>query len=357
MSAGILQPEVLPIWRRLPYVPARNPDRAGARRAARQRAEFGQEQRLKTVMKMGSMELQNQTEASPVMAFRQFKPPHGALDKAAHSTGIREQLGSGHGLDGTVKSRMESAFGHDFSRVQIHTDTKAAAMASQLGARAFTIGTDVAFSSGQYQPGTLIGDALIAHELAHVVQQSDGLTSVAPEQTGDTSNNRLEGDADKSAVSTVVSLWGGAKGAAAKIARNARPSLKSGLRLQRCAGELVPLTTPDDFQFKVVSGNWKVACYSPTFRAVGWSLECNYEVGVPLENHQGPVSDALAQHEAYISAGLAAQATLGAMASVSGTPPRPPKSVFCEAYQAAMDKALKIAIPGAKVSKFHKYCP
>ena len=69
---------------------------------------------------------------------------------------------------------MSAAFGYDFSGVRVHTDAKAGELSSQLNARAFTIGSDVAFAGGEYQPGTLIGDALIAHELAHVVQQGGG---------------------------------------------------------------------------------------------------------------------------------------------------------------------------------------
>ena len=116
----------------------------------------------------------------------------------------------------------------------------------------------------------------------------------------------------------------------------------------------MPLTTPDDFQFKVVSGNWKVACYSPMFYAIGWNLQCDLEIGVPIENHMGPVSDSLAQQEAYLSSGIAAQATLGA---IGESPVRPPKATFCKAYQEAMHAALKFAVPGAKVNKFGKYCP
>ena len=57
---------------------------------------------------------------------------------------------------------MGAAFGHDFSSVRVHTDSSDAALSDQLNARAFTIGSDIAFGSGEYQPGTMIGDALIA---------------------------------------------------------------------------------------------------------------------------------------------------------------------------------------------------
>jgi hypothetical protein len=149
---------------------------------------------------------------------------------------IRAQLGPGNVLDARVKSQMESAFGYDFSGVRVHADAGAAELSNRLNARAFTIGGDVAFGSGEYQPGTLVGDALIAHELAHVVQQQGGKSAApAPVQKAQTDYNSLEEDADLSAVGAVVGLWSRAKGALAGLAGNAMPSLRSGLRLSRCS--------------------------------------------------------------------------------------------------------------------------
>src|SRR5262249_7833954 len=93
---------------------------------------------------------------------------------------IRSQLGSGQDLESGVRSRMERGFGHDFNNVRVHTDARAAQLSARLDARAFTIGSDVGFGAGEYRPGTLIGDALIAHELAHVIQQGDQASSSAP---------------------------------------------------------------------------------------------------------------------------------------------------------------------------------
>jgi uncharacterized protein DUF4157 len=147
---------------------------------------------------------------------------------------IQAQLGSGQALDGTVRSRMETAFGHDFSHVRVHNDGKAAALSSSLNARAFTIGSDVTFAAGEYRPGTMIGDALLAHELAHVAQQGAATPSAAPLKQGGTEYGALEEEADQSAVEAVVSLWGGMKGKLANVTRSAMPRLRSGLGLQRC---------------------------------------------------------------------------------------------------------------------------
>jgi hypothetical protein len=64
-----------------------------------------------------------------------------------------------------------SEFGVDFSRVREHTDTQTARLAKAIKARAFTVGHNIAFGAGAYSPGTTSGRNLLAHELAHVVQQ------------------------------------------------------------------------------------------------------------------------------------------------------------------------------------------
>jgi hypothetical protein len=159
---------------------------------------------------------------------------------------VQAKLGRGQPLDGGVQSRMESAFGESFGRVEVHTDAGAGALTSNLKARALTVGQHIAFSGGEYQPGTLIGDALIAHELAHVVQQRDAV-AVAPAQKQATGYRTLEDDADEAAVGAVMSLWHGRPKGLTKIAKKALPGLKSGLRLQmndcRC-GKSAPRPVP-----------------------------------------------------------------------------------------------------------------
>ena len=80
----------------------------------------------------------------------------------------------GRSLPETTREFMESRFAHNFSSVQIHTDSQAAAISRQLNAKAFTHGQHVYFGSGQYQPDTSAGQLLLAHELTHVVQQTGG---------------------------------------------------------------------------------------------------------------------------------------------------------------------------------------
>lgn len=83
----------------------------------------------------------------------------------------RALLGEGAGLDPGVSTGLTVAFGHDFSRVRVHTDPQANATAEALGAAAFTVGDDVVFGRGEYTPSEAAGRNLLVHELAHVVQQ------------------------------------------------------------------------------------------------------------------------------------------------------------------------------------------
>ena len=80
----------------------------------------------------------------------------------------------GQPLDEATRAYFEPHFGHDFSGVRVHTDAKAAESARAVDALAYTVGHDVVFGSGRYSSGTSEGKRLLAHELAHVVQQRGG---------------------------------------------------------------------------------------------------------------------------------------------------------------------------------------
>jgi hypothetical protein len=160
------------------------------------------------------------------------KHQNGGSGKAADAEAVRERLGTGRPLDSNVRSGMEHAFGHSFSHVRLHTDSNAAKLSTELEARAFTIGEDVAFAAGEYKPGTLVGDALIAHELAHVVQQKGPGSGISSKS--EASDTSLEEDADDSAATAMLGVWNGIKTSAVTVMRHALPRLKSGLSLQRC---------------------------------------------------------------------------------------------------------------------------
>jgi len=76
--------------------------------------------------------------------------------------------GVGRSLAESERAYFEPRFGADFSQVRVHTDTRA------VNALAYTVGRDIVFGAGQYAPTTPTGKKLLAHELTHVLQQSNG---------------------------------------------------------------------------------------------------------------------------------------------------------------------------------------
>jgi hypothetical protein len=92
---------------------------------------------------------------------------------------VHEVLRSqGQPLDTATRAFFEPRFGHDFSSVRVHTDARAAASAVAVSALAYTVGNDIVFGTRRYAPEWISGRRLLAHELAHVVQQEKGAPSI-----------------------------------------------------------------------------------------------------------------------------------------------------------------------------------
>ena len=102
--------------------------------------------------------------------------------------------GAAQAIDAGTRDRMEAQLGEDFSGVRVHHDDKAATVADREGARAVTEGEDIYFAAGEYAPDTAEGRALLAHELAHVVQQR-------PADRPATSGGSLEREAEHAEAS------------------------------------------------------------------------------------------------------------------------------------------------------------
>lgn len=83
-------------------------------------------------------------------------------------------LGGGEPLPTELRGEMEQRFGEDFSKVRMHTDARAVQSADELSAKAYTFGNNIVFNQGRFTPASAEGKRLLAHELAHVVQQSRG---------------------------------------------------------------------------------------------------------------------------------------------------------------------------------------
>lgn len=121
--------------------------------------------------------------APAVAALLAAEPDHAAADPAGgqaldeRTEGVlRRRQGRGAPLPENVANEMGSALGADLNGVRVHDDGEAAEVADRLGAQAFTAGQDIYFGAGQYQPGTANGRHVLAHEVAHTIQQrSSGL--------------------------------------------------------------------------------------------------------------------------------------------------------------------------------------
>ncbi len=103
----------------------------------------------------------------------QRKASHDAQPAVAPSIVSEVLSASGQALDPATRADMESRFGHDLSHVRVHQDTRANTAARSVHAAAYTLGANVVFDHGRYAPHTAQGRWLLAHELSHVIQQSD----------------------------------------------------------------------------------------------------------------------------------------------------------------------------------------
>jgi hypothetical protein len=120
---------------------------------------------------------------------------------------------------------MEGAFGTGLGDVRLHTDATASRLATRFNARAFTVGPHVAFGAGEFRPGTLAGDALLAHEVAHVLQQDrEAEAASVGEPAG------LERDADIAAADVGARLL-----QPKRRGKGVRSLRRTPLRLQRCS--------------------------------------------------------------------------------------------------------------------------
>ncbi len=137
-----------------------------------------------------------------------------ALEAEDGPSGVAAQLGSGRPLPSADRARFSRAFASDFSSVRLHDTPADHAVARGFGAAALTVGRDVVFGRDAYSPGTPLGDALLAHELAHVVQQDGAIA-------GPADSLLAEADAERAALDALTGA-------------PARPRVRGGLALNRC---------------------------------------------------------------------------------------------------------------------------
>ena len=120
-------------------------------------------------------EIRKKPLAASITSLVQKKTSHNPASQEYASTEITHEinnsLGGGSLMDHKTRSTMEQGFGNDFSQVCIHTDSTAKQLSKSLHAQAFTVGNDIFFNEGKYNPDSTQGKHLLAHELTHVIQQ------------------------------------------------------------------------------------------------------------------------------------------------------------------------------------------
>lgn len=112
--------------------------------------------------------------------FRKKSEPEIPVVDEETANGIEMSRGMGEPLSADVMKYMGQRFGADFSKVRVHTDNRAGKLSRKIRAQAFTIGSDIYFGEGKYNPGTTEGKRLIAHELTHTIQQGHATSKEVP---------------------------------------------------------------------------------------------------------------------------------------------------------------------------------
>jgi Domain of unknown function (DUF4157) len=137
--------------------------------------------------KCADCEEEEKLQRKPLVSFIQRKEASsGAVVSDIISSQINSSRGNGSSMDNSTQTFMQSRFGADFSNVKIHTGGEAVQMNRELNAKAFTVGNDIYFNEGQYNPNSNDGKHLLAHELTHTVQQGGATTDLVNRRINNT---------------------------------------------------------------------------------------------------------------------------------------------------------------------------
>jgi len=129
----------------------------------------GEEETLQMKREPGILQKQSEEEEELVQT---KSADSGAMSAStALESRLNSKKGQGQPLPESARQSMSQVFGTDFSGVKVHTDNESVQMNRELGAKAFTHGSDIYFNAGEYSPESGEGKRLLGHELTHVVQQ------------------------------------------------------------------------------------------------------------------------------------------------------------------------------------------
>ncbi len=226
--------------------------------------------------------------------------------------------GRGQAIPEPARSSLESSFDHSFSKIRIHDNQQAHRAATAEGAAAFAVGEDVVFGPGQFKPDTPRGRHLLAHELAHVVQQR----GAGPARPGARSTPAAEGEArgaaDVAALGGRITLPAGSVGAGTLAAQEAAAAETEAQRLERIVGQFPFMASMfPGWAFTAGSGGVK-ATKSDGMTAVTRSADVTVAGGFGAEVGQRRVTDADPNHQMESAQKAGWQGGAGFFESMSG---------------------------------------
>jgi hypothetical protein len=132
------------------------------------------------------------------LLLRKARDANGVADDAEQAVAAAASS-AGHPLPGPILRKFESSLGADLSSVRVHTSAESQAATESVGAKAYTVGQDIHFGAGQYDPASSTGEHLLAHEVAHTVQQRGGTAMRQHKLEVSTPADHLEREADRAA--------------------------------------------------------------------------------------------------------------------------------------------------------------
>ena len=199
---------------------------------------------------------------------------------------VREAMRSpGQPLPSPTRDVMEAEFGHDFSQVRVHADSQAAEAAGAVDANAFTLGNHIVFGTSRWAPQTPSGSRLLAHELAHVLQQPSG-----PYLDGEGLNISHSHDPAEREAEAVAAGFGGPMPPQAGPIRDPRIARQESGQADR---PTAPILNPADPRVNKIleriaagsAGNVDPACQAPLAESPPWMP--NLRRRSPVELGQG----------------------------------------------------------------------
>ncbi len=213
----------------------------------------------------------------------------------------------GQPLDKQTRDFFEPRFGHDFSNVRVHTDAKAAESAEALNALAYTVGRDIIFSAGKYIMGKNRGSLLIAHELAHTLQQGNVSATSQAELALNKTTDPTEDEAKKTADIALQDIRIPPKAVALQIRNKVRNSSLHKPLIQRAV--------------KTWAGEWDTDKYSSVKTGGvddGVDIELRFKPGAPVNATMIGMVQMVTSKD--IGATVNVNPTVGARSLPAGTP-------------------------------------